>query len=696
MHALELTRRTSRIFTEETPARPENAALFPDEVLREVIAGEPAPSTMESRRVAMAELSIRAFLSKSKYEKTGDLERLCEWFGRDALEDFFCRCEKCCLCLRPQALADQAFDSLSDSKCRLSEDDASAVRRAFRPWLEADGVIPVFNNSGAYILPFSFIKKEGAALRAVDRSGAEMSEWTKYLQTMMDVHIDMDVQVSVHTNEYVKDAGNSMMLPVAMAWLRRQERLPRYNPLRFIATGSLQGGVLGEVSVEEKAAKIDRDVQDGVLVRPGSGREEFTVPSGLRMDRVSEFLMAMSEAHYDSSPGYASQRIESLDRTVRSAHVGEWEPLIRRLDRLWGVLDPCVDVEDHLRGLMLRSAARCHAGDTAMAAALNAEATEITRSRPEFLPQQLRLEVEELVLLQDEEDFKKIFSLAPDLGNRIDDFATTENNSNRAVDLQMRYYGTMGQFEAYAAMAGFNGMTSGPSKRRFENAFEKAAELARRSRDRIGWDTDSDQAVYNLGQDANYLLLWEALFGSFDGLVAASATAKRYAEQSRASGRLDYAEKNDAFRLRYEALGLYMSVLRGVVPQALEDEIDIERLTAARGDWIPATTGKYLGAAMSARGDAEKAKSLFEKAIEKLSGKDFPLFKCFRMTILAEAYRSLRKFPYEASYAESMRVKALDAFVSDSGSADWKKEAWRTWLEAKGRDVDFPGLKYWY
>jgi len=696
MLALELNRRTSKIFTEETPANPENAALFPDEVLSEVIAGQPAPSTPESRRVAMAELSVRAFLSRSKYEEAGELERLCEWFGRDALEDFFCHCEKCCLCLRPQALADRAFDSLSDLKCRLSEEDASAVRRAFRPWLEADGVIPVFNNSGAYLLPFSFIKKEGAALRAVDRSGAVLPEWTKHLQAIMDVHIGMDIQVSVHANRYVNDAGDSMMLPVAMAWLRKQERLPRYNPLRFIATGSLQGGVLGEVSAEEKAAKINRDVQDGVLVRPGSGREEFTVPSGLRMDRAAEFLMTMAESHYDGSPSYACRRLETLDRTVRSAHVGEWEPLIQRLDRLWGALDPCVDVEDHLHGLMLRSAARCHAGDTAKAEALNAEARKITCSRPEFLSQQLRLEIEELVLLQDEEDFKKIFSLAPDLGRRIDDFAAAENNSDRAIDLQMRYHGTMGQFEAYAALSGFNGMTPDSSKRRFDMAFGKAVELARRSRGRMGGDEDAYLATYNLGQDANYLLLWEALFGSLDGLVKASDKAKEYVRRSRDSGCVDYADKNETFRLRYEALGLYLSVLKGSTPQELPDEDDIKRIASSKGNWLPATTGKYLGAVAAARGGAVAARQLFEAAIEKLDSSSCPLFKCFRMTILAEAYRSLRKFPSEALYAESMRTKALDAFASDPDSPSWKKGAWKDWLEAKGTDADFPGLRYCY
>ena len=696
MPTLELSRRNAKFFIEEGPAYPENAALFSDEVLQEVIEGRSPQTTSESVRVAKAELAVRAFLRPSRHKDAWQMELLGKWFGHDALFDFFCQCEACALCTRPQAMADKVLESLSNSGCGLSDADASAVRYAFRPWLEADGVLPVFNDSGAYILPFSFVGANVERPQVVDRSGATLPEWTRWLRAIMDISIDRDVQVNVHANEHVRDSGDSMMLPVAMAWFRKHDKLPRYNPLRFIATGSLRGGRLGDVSVEEKAAKIDRDVDRGVLVRPGNGREPWTIPTGARLDRVLEFLKAMSEGDYECSPNYAHQRLVSLDGTIRSGHVGEWAPLVKRLDKIWDALDPSVDVEDHLHGLMLRSAARCHAGDTKAAVMLNDEAAEIARSRPDFKAQLLRLEVEELVLLQDDEDFGKIFDMAPNLGCRIDGFAGEEHDSDRALDLLMRYHGTMGQFKAYATLSGFNGADAISSKRHFEKAFEMAVELARRSRNRIGGGEEADLAMCNLCQDANYLLLWEALFGSFDGLAAASDKAKGYIRKSRDSGCLEYAEKNNVFRLRYEALGLYRSVLRGDLPRKLADEEDIVRLALSNGDWLPATTGKYLGAVLAARGDAEASRRTFETAIGKLDGTRFPLFRCFRMTILAEAYRSLRKFPAEEIHAETMRKMAIDAFASDPCSAGWNKMQWKSWLESAGEDPEFPGLTYWY
>ena len=66
------------------------------------------------------------------------------------------------------------------------------------------------------------------------------------------------------------------------------------------------------------------------------------------------------------------------------------------------------------------------------------------------------------------------------------------------------------------------------------------------------------------------------------------------------------------------------------------------------------------------------------------------------MTILAEAYRSLRKFQAEKPYAEAMRKMAIDAFATNPCSAGWNKMQWKSWLESEGDDAKFPGLTYWY
>ena len=75
---------------------------------------------------------------------------------------------------------------------------------------------------------------------------------------------------------------------------------------------------------------------------------------------------------------------------------------------------------------------------------------------------------------------------------------------------------------------------------------------------------------------------------------------------------------------------------------------------------------------------------------------DGHVLKIIHMTVLAEAYRSLRSLGGEyAEAAETMRMRAL-AMFNDPESGMWKKEAWRHWLETQGPDDGFPGLSFWY
>lgn len=701
MATLEFKPGTKRFFREEVVSTsPHNAVLVPDSVLIGAMKG-----TSAERRVALAELALRYHLSPRKFRdfaKDGGCDvvaELREWIGPGAFMDFIAECGRCETCASPEQQAELAFRKLTSADCRLPDDDALALRSAFLPWLVADGVIPVFNSDGAYLLPFSFGGKQTKTPRVTDWEGRELEMWTAAIRRM-DVGIDRDVRVAIDKVGAVKDCGNSLMLPVLMAWWRNrvdsEDCLPRYSPIRFIATGSFEGGSVGMVQTEEKAAKIDHDVQDGFLVCPGNGIDIGTVPVGARLDQTVACIREMAELQYDADPSNAARRLVALDRSVRCGRHEDLESLIARLDRLWKSQDEDQDDEGYLQGLMLRSAARCHAGMTEDALALNQEASSFARRDARFLPQLLRLRIEELVLLEDSEDFSRTFALAADLEKDIDAFAQKENDSDVAVDLKMRYHGTMGQAVAYASLVGGDGCSPERAKCHFETAYKNAVELSKRSKKRTRCPDETNIAIYNCGQDANYLLLWEALFNP-QGVPAAAAKAKRQADRNRDKGDLEDAVKNDSFRHRFEALGLYRAVLLGqpvpVIDECAEVEKKIENHDCVA--WIRATIGKYLGAVAAAQGDVTVACRRFKDAVTPLAKDNRAVYKVIQMTIFAEAYRSLRRFPEHTAFAQEMRKRAL-ALFDEPGSRNWNKDAWRVWLQTEGTDKLFPGLNYWY
>ena len=697
---MQIEKRNARHFSEEIHECPQNAGLFPDCELYNVLQGGSATSA--DKRAAKAELAVRMFLSKQRYSANRDkglldVEALLnDWIGPDVLCSFFKKAETCGLCTDYRQRINSIFKLLESEDRKFDDVDAEAIRRAFRPWFEAEGVIPVFNESGAYLLPFWFLG-ERAEPEVIDANGNFIEEWTLHLRTLQrDFGINRSVQVAFHQNEFVKANGNSLMLPLVMAWNRKYveapRRLPCYNPIRFISTGAIKGGRLDLVSTEEKLQKISDDVDQGVLVRPGNGKDSGTILAGERIEDVLQMIREMAELDYDTAPSNAYARLHSLDRIVRQRCHENWERMNARIDRLMQAVDEDAPAEERLNAVMLRSVARCHAGRTEEAKKFNEEAQELARDLLEFDESRLlRLQVEELVILQDEEDFDRVYSLACSLGDRIKSYCDAHNSSEdyrHCLDLQMRYNGTIGQFEAYAALSGDSNHSASAAKRYFEKAFDCAQKLARKN-NATDLEEEYSISLADCAQDANYLLLWHALFDE-QKMSDSFALAKKYADKLRNSGQDRDADKNDSFRRRFAALGMYMAVLKDEKIPKVDD--DIECAVREGNDWVKATVGKYLGAVAAKKGRQDEAKKFFELACAQLEGKKGVLGE-IHMTVLAESYRSMRRVDEE--YAEQKRQAAIST-LDDADVTCSKRHEWKCWLQSEGEDGDFPGLKFWY
>ena len=104
-----------------------------------------------------------------------------------------------------------------------------------------------------------------------------------------------------------------------------------------------------------------------------------------------------------------------------------------------------------------------------------------------------------------------------------------------------------------------------------------------------------------------------------------------------------------------------------------------------RGDWLAATTGKYVGALQAAVGNITEAMDIFQEYADVLRGVKNPILRFIQMTILAEAWRSTGEVAY--------RKEALEVLATVKGHYPNSLAAWEGFLHGKSA---FPGLKYWY
>ena len=675
--------RSLRDFSREADLRPSNLVLFPDDTLLRAAQDRTGEMSARERALALAELAVRFFLRPDPASPLRPA--LVSGLGERMFLVFRDWCE---LSLVRKSGSDApALPEFSPT----SGPNAESLRLAFQRILCADGIIPVFDHDGdAYLLPFRFDGETppGASPHALDTDDAAIPIWTDELRHLPIRRIDRDVRVGivVPPDSPLELDGGSLLLPVLAAWWRRKGDLPPYDPLRVLFTGSFREGLLRCVETETKQRKVKKTVRDGILIHPVPGKEDLgsdTILAGSGSDAVLGALREIVEKTVDFDLNYAVNRLAAFEPDVRQTRTTDWDGVLQRLERLRAGLDPDLRRKEFLCAVLLTAAANCHAGHTAAAAEWNAWAQSSAAGNPEFEPLLLRARIEQLVILQDREDFDGIFGLAPDLEERIDAFVRDEGGSDRAVDLRMRFHGSIGQSRACAALAGIRPAECTPAaaRRHFETAFECALDLYHRA--------PSECRAADVAQDANYRFLWSAFFDRAE-LDKAFGRSLRLAKQSGAA-----AAKNRRFAHRNHALGLYRAVLAGEAP-SMPDLAGygpaLERQWPE--DWIAGTTAKYLGAVAAARGDEAEASRLFGIATSAIAPDAKEIIGVIRMTIHAEAYRSLRRFTACADRAEECRREALKYLSSDDSAAK-TKAIWTTWLNNPD-SAPFPGISYWY
>lgn len=587
-------------------------------------------------------------------------------------------------------------------KSEFSKQCLCAVKSKCRLAYGADGFVPVYDTATreAMFIPFRFETPSGDDLVVRDIANQVSENWTTCWRELVgdspsNEHYDIVLLCSIG---YFggRTTGRSLMLPLLLAWKRKCGQLPQYDTLRLLATGAINDGVLAAVAVEEKLDVACREMPNAYFVYPGMAnttvsRQEFRRPVGERMSdtvvAVDKFVIGRGLANLDYRSAYC--RLLAMEAEVRGSAFGGWSAIVDRLSHISEAIPEFRDGENYLLGLMLLSAAYCHAGDTAAALQANRRAQEYARSHG-FEDQELRLEVEKLVCLQDVEAFADVIRLSEDLGGRIEEFGN--------ADLQMRYYGTMGQAFAYSALTGLDSITNREkSLECFRRAVEFAYKLFDDAQQLSFWDANVLSRAGDVAQDLNYMCLWHALFdganlSDFDA-VRDVALQHLQGECARIPGSEGVVAKNDAFLRRITALASYRALLHGADAKDLLSNSRLrQQPDNARPSWITATSDKYIAAIKAAAGHVAEAEALFQRAWDAVAESRDQIIAYIRFTVACEAVRSFRAVGRD-DLVGLWLSRADEQWNSQSFSTFASAKDFRGFLDGKG---EFPGLKHWY
>ena len=642
---------------------PENLIFFSLSCLTAVASDAAGRYSEDCRLACLAELIVRWYLKPS-----AEIERCLdfvfpakEWHSLKKLK------EQEIFAIPAAAGLPQKLWSSADpfpARCEVS------ARKRLADLLETDGFIPVYSGEDAFFLPFRLVE-DGRLPVIGDAAGVRIENWTEPYLALFGEDPKYRCIVRCRRNPCLPPfAGRSLMLPLYLAFQRRSGSLPAYNRLRLLSTGAIGTGRLEAVETKEKLQALDQCFSDAFLFFPENSRihseERNSVPLNIALDpeAVLEEVRRQIEAKGLVIPTFrdAKSRLERLEYETRHTNQNRWEIMLARLQTNMDAIRLSRDraPESYLLCLMLKSAMYCHMGNTAEALKFNGEAKETARSL--HLEKQLRrLEIEELVDLQDVEDFDSIRLLS---GILKDELERLEDD-----DLLMRYWGTMGLAHCYGFLSGSPGFDKDAAKACFTRALRHAQKL---------------ESEPDIAQDLNNSYLWYVLFdpGSADAACAYSR-ANDHIERNLQS----YPEsrkKNRYFLQCFKLQALYRRLLAG--EKIAPVDYPAEELPEEAFFWLQALVGKYLGAIAAANGEKELAGRCFSKA-SALLGKepDDNIIAFIRMTIFAEAYRSLedRRF----------RQAALDSFASLTGRYLTALIPWQKYLLDQ---APYPGLNYRY
>lgn len=659
----------------------ENRFFFGVATLSEFAFG--ALGSPEVRCQAKCELLVRYLLARRHYRGSSLEARLVSWLGEGLLNDIGQLFHDVEYGLEGRRLVD--LEGLQDYD-DLPAGDGETLQRVLRHYLEeVEGYIPVYSTDPerAYLLPFHFVPRQaGASPKVIDLKGREFSsEWSAYLAQLGGIADDVCVEM-VWSEELPRFDGESLMLPLQMAWWRHSDRsFPNYSVHRFLATGAVSGGRLKCVHVERKKKHIEATRDDFFFVYPVAGRAsgEGELPEGLPLQECREKIAWWALWHTPLNFDRAFGLLASMARAEGESGLDNWSAVYRRLVEIAKHCDRALRPEKWFENRLQCCFAACHCGETQAAEKFAREAESFAREKPQYRADFFRLRIQQAIMLQDQYRFREATELLDEVEQAL---ASGEIALDQAqlADLRMRQFGTRGQLLSIRCLRG-------EAKVR-ENAFDALQQALRIAEQLCDQKVDTNRrgAAEQVVRDANYLV-WYAALCDFPLLARAEAMARELAAELPE----EKADRNGTYRTLYFALGYYLRLLRDGATDGFREPD--ERLVRCGEAWQQAMIGKYCGAIAAARGHLDKAGEHFAKAESLLPSCSGGMLDLLHLSLECETIRSLRNTPLDAQ-ATAARTRA-EALLPKVQVTDGVRREWFEWIHSPDT-AEFPGKTFWY
>jgi len=571
------------------------------------------------------------------------------------------------------------YEVIEDFSC--SDSLKNSIKNHIIPFFKCDGIIPVVYGETAIPLPFTLQPlptHDRHKLIIEDSAGNPIPEWQNHLSKLEGFNITgWKIIITVRFSaDMPVPTGDSLRLPVLIA-IRRKEGKLNFPPLSVIFTGTFDvHGNLAEVTGIIKKASLAEKMNNALFFYP-SCSEKTSMDCAVELDKYlpinsveKKIKDGLVEKGLDRMNWReAKQKLNQLNYDVQYRVISLADYVLPLLDNLESVFrienkDECL-----LTLLSLRGAVFCHIGRTEESLSLNRQCLDLAKKTNQFY-EYGKILAHQIVNYTD-------FGMFDDAVRRAEElYAFIENSIlplTQKEDLQMRYYGSLGQVYLFRLLSEGNSEYSRESLKCFNTALIHA---------------ENNESVKEYVQDLNYIHLWYAVnaFGTPEE-EAAYDNAYNAALTSGAK------ERNLGYLFRQKAYGAYRDLL--LYGNIYEGTLSLPNYDHAE-KYTYALTLKYKAALSAAAGDFPKAVDLFRNSLNCLSSKDNQLLYLINMTTAVQAWNSLKDTGF-GDFAEECFRQAYEFFSYEDILKTYKFAGeWKVYLKKRGEGKENPQLKYLY
>jgi tetratricopeptide (TPR) repeat protein len=530
-------------------------------------------------------------------------------------------------------------------------------QRASR-FLRADGLIPVLvgaEKKEAIPIPFRFEPGLPPDWKAMDAGGLAIRKWIPTVQRLEALYegrlgFVADVNAGAECEHF---EGESLALPLLVAKLRSEGRVPDFHPLRVLATGVWRGGGPSPAEGLDAKAALARRMGAQFL---SFGNEDHEIPTGTALNDLSAAVISRIDgtALLNLTPRQLRDAIRLIGDEMKNGQISLETAELRlnwHKNSLESAGEEGLGPEARLSALSLRGAIFNHKGDADQAARCNeaARAEALKMNNPRAYVDSTANQV---VSLTDLGDLQK----AEVLGRQLLDWVCEEmqGSTEEKKRAEMTACGALGgQTLLQSALAGAHG------REESLDLLERALELAREIED--GRDICFD-AVQIAG--------WHALLAPQTTEEAFQRALIQLREFPRATHAISLA-----YLLRIRFLGAYRHWLSSGTVASDFERWELPAKKVAHLSWVLASSLKYRGTLFAAGGKFAEAAEDFKSAVSLLERQAPPVLRFMGATVSLRAYLSLqRNIPnLAADFLERARA-VFEAFDGTAGpSLDGRK-----------------------